>query len=372
MQTNEQNISNRNGPPASSTEASEGTTDLAACSRSPVTHSSKKRTRDESSEPQEDGSAGTIRRRISVQDLLQEESTSAGTSTPSISNTTAKSDDPVINTAPEAILLGPATGFERSILRRLPMELRLHIYSLALAADDMAHPMIHEGITCAKVPEVLIFLPRIKDRRIPPHSRIDYRLEDAIVSISSRRSGSKSKRAALLRTCRQVYTEAVDVLYQQRTFVMDERAFTAFAAMIPQHSLDRIRHIQFTLKEEALADSPYRPCEPLVPSQWITFWPIIAKMRNLQTLSVQIRNLVGNSVELADDHRCRPVLEPLLALHGLERFDLHYQAESVPIVGYPGSIFYSFKIPLPGQTLALIEEIKEAATRPRFEPGDSA
>ena len=95
-------------------------------------------------------------------------------------------------------------------------------------------------------------------------------------------------------------------------------------------------------------------------------------MRKLQTLSVQIRNLVGNSKALPDDHRCRPVLEPLLALRGLERFDLHYQAESVPTAGHPGSIFYSFKIPLPGQTLALIEEIKEAATRPRIEPADSA
>ncbi len=244
MQTNEQNISNRNGPPVSSTEASEGTTDLAACSRSLITRSSSKRTRDESSEPQEDGSIGTTRRRIGVHDLLQEESASAGSSTPSTPNTTAKSDDLVINTAPEAILLRPATGFERSILRRLPMELRLHIYSLALAAEEIAHPMIHEGITCPKVPDVLVFSTRIEHCRIS-HCRNDYRLEDVVVSISSRRS--KSKRAALLRTCHQVYTETVDLLYQQRTFVMDARAFTALAAMIPQHSLDRIRHMQFTL-----------------------------------------------------------------------------------------------------------------------------
>ena len=96
------------------------------------------------------------------------------------------------------------------------------------------------------------------------------------------------------------------------------------------------------------------------------------EMGKLQTLSVKIRNLVGSTVELVDDHRCRPVLEPLLALRGLERFDLQYQAESVPIAGHPGSIFYSFIIPLPGQTLALIEKIKEAATRPRIERGDSA
>ena len=363
MQTNEQNISNRNGPPASSTEASEGTIDLAACSRSLITRSSSKRTRDESSEAQEDGSIGTTRRRIGVQDLLQEESASAGSSTPSTPNTTAKSDDPVINTAPEAILLRPATGFERSILRRLPMELRLHIYRLVLAAEEIAHPMIHEGITCPKVPDVLVFSTRIEHRSIPPYCRNDYRLEDVVVSISSRRS--KSKRAALLRTCRQVYTETLDLLYQQRTFVMDARPFTALAAMIPQHSLDRIRHMQFTLQEEAFR-------ELRVPSQWITLWPIVAKMRNLQTLSAKIRNLVGSTVELVDDHPCRPVLEPLLALRGLERFDLQYQAESVPDLGHAGCIFYSFKIPLPEKTLALIEEIREAATRPRFEPGDSA
>ncbi|KAI4220075.1 MAG: hypothetical protein L6R36_007878 [Xanthoria steineri] len=370
MQANEQNISNLNGAPASSTQASEGPTDLAACFGSPVTHSSKKRTRDESSELQEAGSAGTVRRRITVQDLLQEESASAESSTPSTPITVAKSDDAVINTAPEAILLGPAEGLERSILRRLPMELRLHIYSLALAADDMAHPLIHEGITTPKVPEVLVFLPRIKDHWIPPHSRHKYRLKDTVVSASSRRSNSK--RAALLRTCRQVYTETVDSLYQQRTFIMTERSFTALAAMIPQHSLDRIRHMQFTLQAEALVDLSQNSCGPQVPSQWITFWPIVAKMRNLQTLSVKIRNLVGNSKEFPDDHRWRAVLEPLLALRGLERFDLQYQAESVPIAGHPGSIFYSFKIPLPEQTLALIEEIKEAATRPRLESGDSA
>ena len=146
---------------------------------------------------------------------------------------------------------------------------------------------------------------------------------------------------------------------------MDARPFTALAAMIPQHSLDRIRHMQFTLQEEAFR-------ELRVPSQWITLWPIVAKMRNLQTLSAKIRNLVGSTVELVDDHPCRPVLEPLLALRGLERFDLQYQAESVPDLGHAGCIFYSFKIPLPEKTLALIEEIREAATRPRFEPGDSA
>ncbi|KAI4111210.1 MAG: hypothetical protein LQ339_000671 [Xanthoria mediterranea] len=368
MQTNEQNVSNRNRAPASFAETAEEPAYLAAHSRSLLIRSLRKRLRDDSSESEEDGSEATTRRRLRVQDHLQGEPASAGSSTPSTPNATAQSDDPVIDTAPEAILLGPATGFERSILRRLPMELRLHIYSLALAADDMAHSMIHKGITCPKPPEVLVFSTQYQYRRIPPHFRHDYHFEDVVVSISSRRS--KSKRAALLRTCRQVYAETLDLLYEQRTFVMNARSFTALAAMVPQHSLDRIRHIQFTLKAEARADSPYSCCEARVLFQWITFWPIVANMKNLQTLSVNIRDLVGSTVEIADDHRSRPVLEPLLALHGLERFDLQYQAEYLP---YPGSsISFGFNIPVPGQTLALIEEIKEAATRPRFEPAESA
>ncbi|KAL8846459.1 MAG: hypothetical protein Q9221_008456 [Calogaya cf. arnoldii] len=146
-----------------------------------------------------------------------------------IVNSAAKPDDSIANIGPDttdSLAPGPATAFEQSSLRRLPLELRLQIYNLVLTPDNTGFPLFSAGLPYSKPPEILFW--------------------DHISVKSLVHSGSK--RPALLRTCRQIYTESIDLLYQQRKFVITRKyVFQAFAAMVPRH-LDKIRHILLRLR----------------------------------------------------------------------------------------------------------------------------
>lgn len=178
----------------------------------------------------------TKRYRVSVHDPPQKEPANEGLRTPNTPDSTAGIDVPVMNTVPETVETispGPATGFEQSILRRLPVELRLHIYNSVLAPDNTDRPQAQADIAYPKLPEFLVLE------------------SDLAKSISH----SRSKRPALLRTFRQVYVEAVDLLYQHRTFVFRTGiVFTAFATRIRRHHLDRIRHVKLELRGQHYRD----------------------------------------------------------------------------------------------------------------------
>lgn len=62
----------------------------------------------------------------------------------------------------------------------------------------------------------------------------------------------------------------------------------------------------------------------------------------------------------ADQQYSRPLLEPLLALSGLREFKLDFTIHDWLFID-------TINLPLSTQTLALIEKIREAATRPRIE-----
>lgn len=243
---------------------------------------------------------------------------------------------------------GLAIGSEQSILSRLPVELRLHIYEFVLAPKN---------------PVSLLF-------------RANEELQQLFVEEHDSHKNlilSRKNKAALLRTCRQIDTETADLLYQQRIFLLHERsAFAAFAAMIGNQHLGRIRHIRLMIRRQHFHDLPVRLHDPHVSSTWNKLWSTIANMRHLQTLRIEITLTVPAKMKLADDHHCRPTLEPILALRGLRGFDLKYWVRWIWRTPPPrqGSGL-AISLRLPSQTLALIEEIKEAAMRPRSGIGGS-
>ncbi len=95
----------------------------------------------------------------------------------------------------------------------------------------------------------------------------------------------KSQRAAILRTCGQVYTEAVDLLYQRSTFIIRSLdAFSAFAETVAPRQFDQIRHIWIVIDGERSRDVPRLADE----CYWERFWETIASISHLRTLRVRL------------------------------------------------------------------------------------
>ncbi|KAL8778226.1 MAG: hypothetical protein Q9213_007505 [Squamulea squamosa] len=198
-----------------------------------------------------------------------------------------------------------------------------------------------------------------------------------------------SNRLALLRTCRQVYTEAVDIFYQINTFIIKHpRVLERFACTVRYQQFKQIRHldVSVTVYARAWMNSPEEghffarqgwdafwlsSCNgELHRQQWEALWSTIAGIRNLQTLNVDVdyrRPSYLRAVDecgLIDDHveDGRQVLRPLLALRGLKGFTLDLKVRyetSESCVCYPFT----------AGTEALMDLIKETAKQPRIEPG---
>lgn len=317
-----------------------------------VTSSKKrKRTTDNTCEFEEDVSTRIKRRCTSARDPPRKQMSNAGPTTLNTAESAMESSGSIPKSGLETVSIiprGPAIGFSNSILSRLPVELRLHIYEFVLAPKN---------------PVSLLF-------------RANEELQQLFVEEHDSHKNlilSRKNQAALLRTCRQIYTETADLLYQQRMFLLHGRsAFAAFAAMIGNQHLGRMRHIRLMIKRQHFHDLPVRLHEPHVPSRWNKLWSTIAGMRYLQTLRIEITFTVPAKMKLADDHHGRPILEPILALQGLRKFDLKYWVRWVWRTPPPrqGSGL-AISLRLPSQTLSLIEEIKKAAIRPRGGIGGS-
>lgn len=178
---------------------------------------------------------------------------------------------------------------------------------------------------------------------------------------------NRPHRVAVLWTCRQVYTEAIDLLYQRDPFCVESPGvFMAFAAMIAPHHFDKIRHLHISLNRRHGDDEPVWGYNYQSESEWNTFWLTIAGISHLRTFNVCIEYRVYDIGDAGDQSMCQPILRPLLALNGLKDFVLVFKIRE----------FVPFRCLYPGETLlcpqinALIKSISNAATEPRIDVRD--
>ena len=215
----------------------------------------------------------------------------------SIANVVPKTIKTITNT--------PAVNFEPSFLGRIPIEVRLQIYQYILATTfHLGHKSKPEPWMGGKELDI----------RQPCLSSGTYFI-------------SREHQPALLRTCRQVHAEAVDIMYQKNTFVLhSSELLTSFADIIPRQRFDQIRYMSINLTGRNKLDTPVSPNGSLFEMhQWDTLWIILAGMKGLQSLHVRIELGIHMNNKPEHDRHCRPILEPIRLLRGLRTFELDFK-----------------------------------------------
>lgn len=139
------------------------------------------------------------------------------------------------------------------------------------------------------------------------------------------------------------------------------RLLPAFATVLGPCNFDKIRH--FYVRFWVSPNEPALHCPFYKLSHWKTFWSRMITITHLRTLHVCISYDIPYCHHSADQDYARPILEPLLALSGLKEFRLNFTIQD-PVLSTSSS---GLNLPLSTPTLALIEKIHEAATRPRIE-----
>lgn len=254
-----------------------------------------------------------------------------------------KADDNISN-----FELDRSRGLDASILKRLPLEIRQEIYGYVLGRQENCLVMLpfkirattgknmHPGKNVSKAhTNQYIFLE--EENRFWPH------------------------RPALLRTCRQIYVEAVSLLYTGNTFVFRHpEVLRRFKRSIAPQRWHCIRSLRFCLlysgSKAAYLFSPARE------EDWRQLWFTIASMKNLINLDVELIDKVDVEVGPWEfiDKLCQSLLTPLLQLRGLH----HFQLTLFPDHGEKCSPDLG-PVPLAPETRALIRLIEDTVKLPR-------
>ncbi|KAL8990931.1 MAG: hypothetical protein Q9169_007995 [Polycauliona sp. 2 TL-2023] len=242
-------------------------------------------------------------------------------------------------------------GFHKSILSLLPIELRQHIYSHVL---EYIHLKPH-------------VLEDIHPKPISPHA---YAFNPHDLTPNNDKTQAKAQhtnrtKTALLQTCRHIYNEAIDPLYQECTVILEcLTAFKKFMITVPPLRFAKIRHFRIELLRLQLHPPVHTPmlachrdCSPSSMPQWEDLWSAVASIRDLRTFNVRI----GLQIFGRRDHRYwEDMLGPLLGLGGMKRFELEVWLVSALELGMREQIDSS--------VLELVEKVKERARGPRNVP----
>ena len=197
------------------------------------------------------------------------------------------------------------------LLQRLPLELRLIIFSHVIGNDQFR---------IITIPWKLVAAPDIEGNVSMTRDHIS-----SFFGRSPNQRRGFSSGNALLQTCRQIYQEAIDVLYATNTFVfLDFPTFETFAKTILPARLNAIRSLQFR----------YSPTKSIgyqhectghydLPSELDSIWELVLSMKGLQHLDLELE---AYSRVWKDDQERKSSevrrLSPLLDLRGLSTFQL--------------------------------------------------
>ena len=208
----------------------------------------------------------------------------------------------------------PTTNAKSQLLSKLPLEIRQKIYTYALGTN-----LVHLVLTPHRVAHIICTKSTATDfeRECCPSARgcfVPGSIEIAPSDINVR----------LLRTCRQVYAEVVQILYSTNTFDVDDlSAFNHFAAIAPPVGLSSIRslHLHWInaypplefIETQSPVEAPYDD------TTYLRFWQTTAnRMPALRELRLAINDLWDlRGLSMKD-----PWVQAVKKVSGLTKFEL--------------------------------------------------
>ena len=196
------------------------------------------------------------------------------------------------------------------LLQRLPIELRILIYSHVIGNDRFR----------------LITIPWKVVAALDIDGNLSMNQEHFTVTneiVHTKRFPSNGN--ALLMTCRQVYSEAVDLLYSSNTFVLhDLHTLETFAKSVPPQRLNAIRKLE--IYYSPVASIPYQHewgKHYDLPHDLDWIWEIVTGMQGLRKLGIVLEAYSSLILDDEDREACEVRrLKPLLQLRGLSTFSL--------------------------------------------------
>ncbi|EKG14342.1 hypothetical protein MPH_08522 [Macrophomina phaseolina MS6] len=149
---------------------------------------------------------------------------------------------------------------------------------------------------------------------------------------------SSSANTALLRTCRAIYQEAVDVLYSANTFdASHPQTFVCFARTIPPQRLASISSLQVAWLSwwTPLGYESERGFSDGAPIWWKPLWEIAAtQMPGLKHVRLHLHKIEKYSWREAEEL----LLRDLLPLRGLSSFNLERTGFPEPTLLVTGEV----------------------------------
>lgn len=200
----------------------------------------------------------------------------------------------------------------------LPLELRLEIYACVLGRDIFRLVTVPWKVTTA--PDVDGNVSMTQE-----HFKPGPKLQKLSSGIS------------LLMTCRQIYQEAIDLLYSTNTFVLyDFSTIQRFSKMVPRQRLEKIRYLKIHYGPNTSIPYPHARTEQYdLPCNLDYIWEIVVSMKGLRSLDIHLEAYDKDRSHGDKCHDARQAtyeirrLRPLLGLGELSRFQLQ--------LGYIGS-----------------------------------
>ena len=258
------------------------------------------------------------------------------------------------------------------LLRKLPLELRLEIFSHVLGNDKFR---------LITVPWKVIAVPDVDGNVSMSHEYFEARslhcanlnpgpTSDDYFTKPRNMPNIPGHGIALLQTCSQIYQEAVELLFSTNTFAIhDFHTLENFAKSVPPQRLNAIRSLK--VHWSPLTSIPYRhdrtpPYDLPLCLDW--FWQLIVNMKSLRNLDVYLETYCESALKnVYLETYCESAqkdvyvyasevrrLGMLKQLRGLSNFRLE-----IGYIGPDSGISYESYAP------AFREELMEVVRRPR-------
>lgn len=235
------------------------------------------------------------------------------------------------------------------LLQRLPLEIRRIIYGFVVGGDTI----------CLSVVPFRVSGHAPHDGQLSQirHSRNEMTRYD-LIRADNRFS---PRRTALLKSCRQIYAEAIDMLYSTNTFLITNLYILfAFVKTILPRRFHMIQAIQVTYIFTFAVTPTYRCYIRCSLQEWKNFWTLIASMQGLRYLTVQLEQ-TEDGVAVADPKEDieTTTLRPLMSIRGLRKFELDYKKFENP--QYPPTRIR----PLTSANIKLRQSLDQMVKQPR-------
>ena len=216
-----------------------------------------------------------------------------------------------------SVSFDPDVNKDTSLLSRLPLEVRLMVYEYALGGN-----LVHLVLGRRKVSHVCCNSSAKTDfdRSCNPEAA-PKRIPRALGR------PCRSNHLALVKSCRQIYDEAMPTMYSHNVFdVADLSAFVHFSRSVPSQRLAAVRMLNVDWwwdlppLQSASTLNPTRA--PLDDNTYLDFWKIVAtEMPGLQELRIRLRDAWWMGAITLDDAWVRPLLQ----IRGLSTFQFDFR-----------------------------------------------